>query len=298
MKRRKGRRPTSQTGASSRQRPWTSLAARSSLAVLAALATVLVQVLSAGPATAHGFQVTLITSDASGTPPLDDSLAGFRLAVDLSPDVSHAPGSDAGDHLGGIDVDITESGSIPAVDADIVVILDGALQPDLNAWRSANPDGLVVSVRAASGPAATDPVGPSVTLTAADRTTRSELLGDFTDAFRTVNDRTPTTAEASGYDTGVLIDVLVADLGIGFGDRAALQSAAMRADAKLVSTQVAAVGNPPAEASRTVGPAGSPTPDASDSTWWPTVVAVVAVAVATVVAGLVTLGRRRTRRQA
>ena len=52
-------------------------------------------------AAAHEVGVVLVV-------PREDpaTFQGFRLAVDQSPDVSHAPGAAAGDHLGAIDVDV------------------------------------------------------------------------------------------------------------------------------------------------------------------------------------------------
>lgn len=61
----------------------------------------------AAPAQADEFGIVLLvdgTEEPSGAG--TDARDGFRMAVDESPDVSHPPGEEAGDHLGGVDADI------------------------------------------------------------------------------------------------------------------------------------------------------------------------------------------------
>lgn len=74
----------------------------------------------ARPALAHEFALALVTpTSGTSNQVLDgsDVVDGFRLAVDQSPDMSHPPGAEAGDHLGGIDVDVSVVDGMRASDA-------------------------------------------------------------------------------------------------------------------------------------------------------------------------------------
>jgi len=56
------------------------------------------------PAFAHEFAVGILVSIDDERGDAGGFVDGFQLAVDESPDVRHAPGPGAGDHLGGLDV--------------------------------------------------------------------------------------------------------------------------------------------------------------------------------------------------
>ncbi len=97
------------------------------MVAVTALAVTMILVPQA-PALAHTFTLVAVVPDGDR-----DARDGFQLAVDESPDVTHPPGVDAGDHLGGIDVDIVyvEAGDVAQVrtalreGARVVAVLSG-----------------------------------------------------------------------------------------------------------------------------------------------------------------------------
>ncbi len=103
----------------------TSTGSRRAALVLASIGTMVWLLIAAAPALAHEFKVgILLTPGAEGTPVDSSFMDGFQLAVDQSPDVSHPPGPDAGDHLGGVDVEMIVVDDAPAVDGLAAAALD------------------------------------------------------------------------------------------------------------------------------------------------------------------------------
>lgn len=235
--------------------------------------------LSAAPhASAHEIGIALVAAEGAG-------VDGFRLAVDQSPDVSHAPGADAGGHLGGIDVDVRVVGSsraraVPG-GARVVVVLPraGELPAEiLSRVRASEPLVVVAGDRAA-------PPLPVVLLRERPpaRVDRARLAR-FERAFVRRYGRSAGRAARVGYEAGRLVDGLLARLGEGPFRDAAIAGAVSQADRALIAGTAEFVGaaDPPRS-----GDSGSPT----------TVIAVVvAGAVAAGVVGLV--ARRRRRRAA
>ena len=63
---------------------------------------------AAPPASAHDLTVVVSALSAESV----DAGRGLMLAVDQSPDVSHTSGAGAGDHLGGVDVELIAIGAV------------------------------------------------------------------------------------------------------------------------------------------------------------------------------------------
>lgn len=174
------------------------------------------------PAAAHEIRIALVTPESAE--PDADARRGFLLAVDQSPDVSHPPGPDAGDHLGGVDVEIvtvdTAAGGDAArdrvddvLDGGVSAVVISAPTPVLNAVSAAaDPRGILTIAVAEDG--ADAPPGSDVVLRALppDRVDRARLDrfdAEFADAYR----RSPTSTAALGYDAGRLLDELIRETG-------------------------------------------------------------------------------------
>jgi hypothetical protein len=195
---------------------------------------------------AHEFKMGILL--ASGTDG-EAFMDGFRLAVDQSPDVSHPPGEDAGDHLGAVDVEL--------------IIVEDAGQPD-TALRAAldliEQQGVAIIIAdlpAAALEAIFDPVTQSETLLIATSSTEGLefpstprffvmdeqgdvngrfLQGDeaFTVAFREVYGQAPSVAAARGYLAARLIDIAVGATDGNFANGQAFHDALLAANQALV----------------------------------------------------------------
>ena len=228
--------------------------------------------MAAPPVAAHEIGVVLVAPPTADGATRAPSLDGFRLAVDESPDVSHPPGADAGDHLGGIDVDLTVVR--PREDREVAVqvgraVTDGA-RVVVMFRRSSGVQGrrltgeVIEQVRSsaplivvAGGRDAVPerPVLPVVLLR--DRV-RSRIdrdrLARFERRFARRHGRASGRAARVGYDAGRLVDRLLAQLGEGSFRQDAIVAAARAAGRSLVgaTTQVvrAEAGTPDPAASR------------------------------------------------
>ena len=260
------------------------------VAVLALLAT-------AQPAAAHELEMLVVAPprDAAAGPAVD----GLRLAVDQSPDVSHPPGADAGDHLGGIDVDITLARSrreaLRAVGgAPIVVVLSPPpaisrrLVGELLSRVPPSSGPLVV----AAGTRATLPARLGVPVVLLGDRPRGRVDRDraarFERAFSRRYRRSPERAARRGYDAGRLVDRLLARLGEGPFRLPAIAAAAPAADRALVAG-TAQVVRPDAESEDASASRGDTSDDQTAA-----LVAVAGVGVAALAAAsLAGLARRR-----
>lgn len=188
---------------------------------------------------------------------------GFQLAVDQSPDVSHPPGAEAGDHLGGIDVDITViDGTDAAAAADTV---KGQLSDGLTAVVIVAPeptsqavadrvDGTSTLLLLADGAGGSAPTEGAVRLT--QRTDSvSGAAQEFAAAFERAYGRPSSPAAALGYDAGRLLDAALAGATDGVEDLASVVAAAAASSDVLVSSAVT-VG-----ATATPVPSGLSTPE-------------------------------------
>ena len=219
-----------------RRRAWRPLATGALSAVL---------VLGSAPA-AGAHEVGLVVVAERGSP-AEDAVDGFRLAVEQSPDVSHAPGADAGDHLGGVDVDVmvvrrgrrvADAGrrvtrAVSSSARVVVVLTPGAgsmeIVPRIRVpgtlivvagTRSALPEELALPVVLLG----TRPVG---------RLERASATR-FERAFARRYGRAPGRTERRGYAAGRLVDRTMARLGEGPFAEPALTRAIARADRALV----------------------------------------------------------------
>lgn len=64
---------------------------------------------AAPPVSAHDLTVVVVSALSAESV---DAGRGLMLAVDQSPDVSHTSGAGAGDHLGGVDVELIAIGAV------------------------------------------------------------------------------------------------------------------------------------------------------------------------------------------
>ena len=232
-------------------------------------------------AAAHEFRLVALGA-VSG--PSADARLGLRLAIDASPDVGHPPGPDAGDHLGGLDVELVwvdSAGPDPLAAATeargaVIVVLDPAA--DLTVLRSRPTDAPVIAV--VDGDKA--PTGVVVALRTGMPARPSRASQEFDAAFNAEHERPPTPAAAWGYDAGRLLDAWIAESG-GAPDWIRLGADAPRLEISLVGTSLVA-GEP-------LRPAGQASSDGGGNVAW-------IVAAATLTAGGLAwmLRRRRTRR--
>jgi len=156
-------------------------------------------------------------------------MEGFQLAVDQSPDVSHPPGVEGGDHLGSMDVvmvvvdsaaglpESPEPADFVTAAADLIgagaAILVADVEPDV---LSALFEPVTESPRMLFAMSDTGGAEFPETLfffAATLRTGLETLLTDrtpaFEDAFFTAYDRSPSTAATRGYLAGRLVDLSV-----------------------------------------------------------------------------------------
>ena len=248
---------------------------------------------AAPPAFAHEFSVVVVSAESVRS---EDARRGFQVAVDESPDVSHAPGADAGDHLGGVDVDlvVVGDGESPLTADRVVELLDAGasavvvlLVPSMAGaivGAVAERDKLALVV--GDGGASSDssewlllrPRGSAevdVVRVAGAKTALRNALGDE-----------PTPAALLGYDTGRLLDNIVAEVGEDLQASEGLTAAALAASADLASSRVVAA----VEDAETGEGAGDESTGDGDYG-----LAAALAAVALLAAGAVVVTRRRLR---
>jgi len=199
------------------------------------------------PAAGHAFGVLVVAGSAGAEA---DRRDGFLLAVQQSPDVSHPPGEEGGDHLGGLDVDVSvvdddqgEAGgrarSAIAGGTGIVVALSTSSLGSVAAETAGSGALLVIATGGASAaegptlvvrPRPTEPVsGPRL-----DR-----FEADFLAAYG----RPPTSTAVAGYDAALLIGRAVEELGEGVNASSDLRLITQSATDTLLASDLA-VGRP------------------------------------------------------
>ena len=175
---------------------------------------------------------------------------GFRLAVDQSPDVSHPAGADAGDHLGGVDVEIsvidaTEvAGAAEAVKqlatglTAVVVIASDPIARAVTTEFAGSP----VLVVTADGAGASAPAGAGALhlRQRSEPQLRSAVAADVAAAFQQAYGRDLSAAAALGYDAGRLLDAAIARADDGVEDLESVVAAASAVNDVLVSSDAAA----------------------------------------------------------
>lgn len=199
------------------------------------------------PAAGHAFGVLVVAGSAGAEA---DRRDGFLLAVQQSPDVSHPPGEEGGDHLGGLDVDVSvvdddqgEAGararSAIAGGTGIVVALSTSSLGAVAAETAGSSALLVIATGAA--PAA---AGPS--LVVRPRSTEPvprPRLDRFEADFLAAYGRPPTSTAVAGYDAALLIGQAVEELGEGVNASSDLRLITQSATDTLVASDLA-VGRP------------------------------------------------------
>ncbi len=181
--------------------------------------TAVVWTASAPVAGAHEVRVVVAIAAATEPTPAGRStgLDGLQLGIDQSPDVGHAPGPDAGDHLGGVDVElvVTSPGSriddLVADGAEIVVVLDPT-EVSAVGRQLAGRSTLLVAVLA--NETAIPEIRPDrmVLLRSIPRGEASTTAADFETAFIAAHQRAPSDRDALGYDVSQLLDVVLAKI--------------------------------------------------------------------------------------
>lgn len=275
------------------------------------LTAVLVLTFSAGtggarPALAHEFRLALVTP-ASGTANTGlsgtDVRDGFRLAVDRSPDVSHPAGADAGDHLGGVDVDVSviegteAAGAAEAVkeelDAGLTAVVVIASAPTARAVTT-ELEGFPVLVVTATGAGASAPADAGA-LQLRQRPGppfESAVAVDVAAAFEQAYGRDLSASAALGYDAGRLLDAAIAGADGGVEDLGSVVAAGSAVDDVLVSADAEAPDRTTAEPAPAALPAAAA--DSGTGRLWP-ILAVGAVAVLALLTAL--LGWRASSRR-
>lgn len=222
-----------------------------------------------------------------------DAGRGFRLAVDQSPDVSHAPGANAGDHLGGVDVELVaaDDGEDGGTDDRVSDLLDGGasavvvlLVPsaaDAIAAAATERDKLALIV--GDGGASRIP-NESLLLRPRDAGNVDEVgVAAATTAFREAFGNEPTPAALLGYDAGRLLDMIVARVGHVLRPTEPLIVAALAGDAELTSSLVVAAGGDEGEGAEHRDRAGDESGDGAEIGRSATLAAAALVAVGAVV---------------
>ena len=227
-----------------------------SVAVLAAAVVVTTVGWPGGvrPALAHEFTLALVTP-TSGTADADlngsDVIDGFRLAVDQSPDVSHPAGADAGDHLGGVDVDLMVIDGAQATEAAeavkqqvangltaVVVIAAGSTARAV-AKELETSSVLLVTAEGAGASARSDNSELHLTQRSAP-SFESGMAAEVAATFERAHGRELSPAAALGYDAGRLLDAAIARADDDVEDLESVIAAASDVNDELVSSEVSA----------------------------------------------------------
>lgn len=204
-------------------------------------------VMSVSPrhAGAHEVKVAIAVPRPASDPAGDtrSGLDGMRLGIDQSPDVGHAPGSDAGDHLGGVDVDLVvletlrlRANDVPTEDAEIVVVLD----PDAVAETArvlAGRSILLIAVLLDDAPAPAVRPDLMIVLRPEPPEDTTPAAAAFEAEFTAAYLRAPTEADAIGYDVAQVLDVLLATTDGGEPDTTAISTVESEVAPRLTATR-------------------------------------------------------------
>lgn len=242
--------------------------------VAAAAAAILLVLIAAPPvAWAHNVSVAVVVPVGAGDSEADaDAVVdGLRLAIDESPDVGHAPGSDAGDHLGGVDVEVIELGQRSGDDAG------EAVREAVDAGAT-----LVVVVGEAEAVAAVSrvvPSGSAFTITVLTNGNESGLSirgavldvspdfdavanGALSEAFQAAYGHELSLFGAVGFDVGQYLDVLIAETDGALPDVGVLDGVSTTAQARMSFTTIG-IGNGSMTTTAESSPGAAPDEDRS-----------------------------------
>lgn len=238
------------------------------------------------PAAGHAFAVLVVAGSAGAEA---DRRDGFLLAVQQSPDVSHPPGEESGDHLGGLDVEVSvvdddrgnagaRTRSAIAGGTGIVVALSPSSLDEVAAETAGSAALLVIAIGGT-------PEAERPSLVVRSRPTelgRGPRLDRFTADFVAAYGRPPSGTAVAGYDAALLLGRAVEELGEGVNATSDLRLIAESAIDTLLASEVA-VG-------RSAGPPLRP----GSSRMQKNVVVLLGIGAVTVVgAGLLIRQRRR-----
>lgn len=271
----------------------TNVTTRARLVVAAIAGIVAMLLRPASPARAHEFTLVLVAADVGAAA---DAGRGFRLAVDQSPDVSHPPGEEAGDHLGGVDVDIVSvDARLPSVTEEVTVLLDSGASAVVVLAGGPDAEAATAAAVARRKPVFAIDAGDSTEAAAGEIRLRPRGQADdrrftyFAAAFEAAAGSAPTDAATLGYDAGRLVDAVVSSLGEHLEPGPALSEAATAAAEELVLAEID-VG---ADAASTGGAGSAPRPASGPPR--AVLAAAAAAGLLVVAAGMLALLRRRRR---
>lgn len=219
------------------------------IAVAAGVVALVFLSIGLNPAGAHEITVAVAISttiEESGTV-TSDLRDGLRLAIDQSPDIGHAPGSEAGDHLGGVDVELIDGGDIAIAEvadfarqtitggASILVVVGDAGTITATAAEVDPESGFLVALLTGQGEVDSNP--PIAVLRPAS-SGDSIAYGEFAEAFEATFARAPSESAANGFDIGQLLDSLIGHTDGAIPDAASLQAVTVNVNALLTSTEL------------------------------------------------------------
>jgi hypothetical protein len=191
-------------------------------------------------AAAHEISIVLAVAGRSG-----HAVDGLRLAIDQSPDVGHTPGPDAGDHLGGVDVVLTDVASADAstiqsplrravADGASVAVVIGDTRMVAAAARALTGKQVLLVVAPTDARPIDVPI-PTVLLSQGG-VADSDAADRFARAFQSTHGRAPSTSAAVGYDIGQFLDILLSTTDGAYPGSAALSASIARAQPRLTAT--------------------------------------------------------------
>jgi len=180
-------------------------------------------VLIAPAARADEFVVGIVVESVADSSADAAFIDGFRLAVDQSPDVSHPPNTEGGDHLGGMDVvlvvvdESSQGGALVGAVLEFVatnsvpILVADVAQDVLTSLVGPVSDRGTMVIAVADGGAGESETTPL--LFVAGETDGAGLLTDrspgFKDAFVAAYGRPASPAATRGYVAGRLVDISV-----------------------------------------------------------------------------------------
>lgn len=207
--------------------------------VATALVALMLLPFSLEPAGAHEITVAVAISTALDEAVSKDLGDGLRLAIDQSPDIGHAPGSAAGDHLGGVDVKLTE---ITEIDDLARQDISGALIL-IVAGDAATVTAAAVDLRPGSGFITALVIGQGeinldlpIAILRPTESSNAVTYVPFAEAFEARFTRAPSHAAANGFDVGQLLDSLIRETDGAVPDLAALDSVIVEVNGRLTTT--------------------------------------------------------------
>lgn len=220
---------------------------------MAAIVAVLALSLASAPiAEAHEIAVAIVISVNPDGSEVDaaDVIDGLRFAIDRSPDVGHPPGPDAGDHLGGVDLELIDLGNVGnevvgssvlaaiADGATLVVVVGDA--ESISAVADVVPPASAFTIAVLTEGRDSDSSLPATVLRRSS-TVSADAAATLSEAFETEYGEELSESAGIGYDVGQLLDVLIAETDGALPDAAALASVSARVQARLTFTTIGGV---------------------------------------------------------